>query len=137
MHSVKAGSNVVQTTATEVYDHQGALARMGKDLQLFRVMVEYLANDGERWMKDLKSALEAGEISRVQQRAHSLKGLISNFGTRRAWQAASTLEDLARAGRVEELTSSLEELESSLAELMGALKPFLAPENSDSARQPS
>ena len=70
------------------------------------------------------------EIARVQQRAHSLKGLISNFGAGRAWRAASILEDLARAGRKEELAGSLAELESALAELMGALEPYLAPENS-------
>jgi len=121
---------VIQTTATRVYDHQGTLARMGQDLELFRVMVGYLASDGPRWMRDLKTALPAADIPRVQQRAHSLKGLISNFGTGRAWRAASKLEDLARIGRKEDLAESLAELESALAELMGALEPYLGTENS-------
>lgn len=121
---------MIQTTASRVYDHQGTLARMGQDIDLFRVMVGYLASDGPRWMKDLKTALPAGDIPRVQQRAHSLKGLISNFGSGRAWRAASNLEDLARAGRKEELANSLAELETALAELMGALEPYLASENS-------
>jgi HPt (histidine-containing phosphotransfer) domain-containing protein len=121
--------NVIHTMANRVYDHQGALARMGQDLELFRVMVRYLATDGPRWMKDLKAAVPARDMPRVQQRAHSLKGLISNFGTARAWRAASSLEDLARAGRSEDLSESLAELESALAELMGALEPYLATEN--------
>ena len=103
---------------------------MGQDLQLFRVMVGYLASDGPRWMKDLKAAFPAGDMPRVQQRAHSLKGLISNFGAGRAWRAASNLEDLARAGRKEELAESLAELDSALVELMSALEPYLATEKS-------
>jgi len=102
---------------------------MGQDLKLFRTMVGFLASDGPLWMKELNTALPAGDIPRVQQRAHSLKGLISNFGAGRAWRAASHLEDLARAGRKEELSESRAELESALAELMGALEPYLPTAN--------
>jgi HPt (histidine-containing phosphotransfer) domain-containing protein len=118
---------VIQSRATRVYDHQGALARMGQDLRLFRMMVGFLFSDGPRWMNDLKVALLAGDISRVQGKAHSLKGLISNFGLERAWRAASKMEDLARAGG-NDLAGSLVELESALAELMVALEPYLADE---------
>ena len=121
---------MIQATATRVYDHQGTLARMGQDIDLFRMMVEYLTSDGPRWMKDLKAALPTLDVPRIQQRAHSLKGLISNFGTGRAWLAASSMEDLARAGRTEELKESLTELELALADLMGALKPYLAVDTS-------
>lgn len=102
---------------------------MGNDEELFRVMVGYLARDGQRWMQILKTAMEAGDVPGVQQRAHSLKGLVSNFGAGRAFQAAAKTEDLARAQRVEDLPTSVEVLESALAELLEALAPFLADEH--------
>ena len=118
-----------QAAASRVYDHAGSLARMGNDEELFRVMVGYLARDGQRWMQILKTAMEAGDVPGVQQRAHSLKGLVSNFGAGRAFQAAAKTEDLARAQRVEDLPTSVEVLESALAELLEALAPFLADEH--------
>ena len=121
---------MIPTTVTRVFDHQETMARMGQDLGLFRVMVGYLASDGPRWMADLRAALLAGDIPRVQQRAHSLKGLISNFGAGRAWRAASMLEDFARVGRKEELAENLAELAFALTELLGALERYLATENS-------
>ena len=103
---------------------------MGDDHELFGVMVGYLTCDGQRYLQDIKAALLAGDAVRVHQRAHSLKGVISNFGTGRAWHAATKMEGLARAGSMVGMHSSLAELESALDELMGALKPYLANENS-------
>ena len=117
-------------TATRAYDHAGSLARMGNDEALFRVMVGYLARDGQRWMQILKTAMEAGDVPSVQQRAHSLKGLVSNFGAGPAFQAAARTEDLARAKRAEDLPASVDVLEKALAELMDALAPYLADEQS-------
>ena len=117
-------------TATRVYDHAGSLARMGNDEALFRVMVGYLARDGRRWMQILKTAMESGDVPAVQQRAHSLKGLVSNFGAGRAFQAAAKTEDLARAKRVEDLPTSVDVLERALVELIDALAPYLPDEHS-------
>jgi len=66
----------------------------------------------------------------VQQRAHSLKGLVSNFGAGRAFQAAAKTEDLARARRIEDLPAHVEVLEKALGELMAALAPYLPDEHS-------
>jgi HPt (histidine-containing phosphotransfer) domain-containing protein len=121
---------VNHATASRVYDHAGSLARMGNDEELFRVMVGYLARDGQRWMQILKAAMEAGDVPGVQQRAHSLKGLVSNFGAGRAFQAAAKTEDLARAKRIEDLPTSIDVLEKALGELMAALAPHLPDEHS-------
>lgn len=112
--------------ATNVYDHAGSMARMGNDLELFREMCLYLDRDGQRWLGELKTAQAAGDVAKVQQRAHSLKGLISNFGVGRAWQAAAAIEDFARARRVEELAAGVSVLDAAFAELRTALAPHLA-----------
>jgi two-component system sensor histidine kinase/response regulator len=112
---------VIETTATSVFDYSGAMERMGHDQQLFQDMVAYLNHDGPRWLDELKAAAEAGDLPRVQHRAHSLKGLISNFGAARAWQAAASLEDLARAKREEGVPAAIVTLSNSLTELIDAL----------------
>ena len=98
---------------------------MGQDMELFQMMVGYLASDGQRWMKDLKAAFQTLDVPRIQQRAHSLKGLISNFGSGRAWRAASSMEDLA--GRQDRgIDEQPVGAGISLRGAHGGVRPFLA-----------
>ena len=117
-------------TATSVYDHAGSLARMGQDLDLFREMAGYLAGDGNRYLQELKAALSSKDAVRARERAHALKGIISNFGPGRAWLAAEKVESLSRSGKVEDATANFVELESAFAELVKALGPYLASQQS-------
>lgn len=112
------------TIASSIFDYQGAMERMGQDAQLFEDMVEYLHRDGPRWMDEVHAAAAAGDLPRVQYRAHSLKGLISNFGAARAWHAAAALEEQAKARRAEGLPAAVETLATSLAELIDALSSY-------------
>lgn len=130
------GLLVATTTASSIFDYRGAMERMGHDAQLFQDMVDYLHRDGPRWLDEVKSAAAAGDLPRVQYRAHSLKGLISNFGAARAWHAAAALEELARARRSDGLPSAVETLSDTLAELMDALSSYRSPGDS-SLSQPA
>jgi len=119
-----SGDTVIETTATAVFDYAGAMERMGHDQQLFQDMVDYLNQDGPRWLDELKAAANAHDLPRVQHRAHTLKGLISNFGAARAWQAAAALEDLARAKREEGVSEGVATLSDSLTALIDALSQY-------------
>ena len=107
-----------------MFDYAGAMERMGHDHQFFQDMVAYLNQDGPRWLDELKAAANAHDLPRVQHRAHSLKGLISNFGAARAWHAAASLEDLARAKRDEGVPEAVVMLANSLTELIDALSQY-------------
>lgn len=110
-----------------IFDYAGALERMGHDSQLFRDMVGFLAREGKQWMDELRVGVAGGNTSRVVLRAHSLKGLIANFGERRAWRAALKIEELAKAEQREQLEAAFPELEAAFTELLIALSPFLDP----------
>jgi HPt (histidine-containing phosphotransfer) domain-containing protein len=109
------------TPASPIFDYAGAMERMGQDEQLFQDMVDYLHRDGPRWMEEVKAAAAAEDLPRVQYRAHSLKGLISNFGAARAWQAAAALEEQAKARKADGLSAAVATLSAALGELIEAL----------------
>jgi HPt (histidine-containing phosphotransfer) domain-containing protein len=117
------------TIASPIFDYAGAMERMGQDEQLFQDMVDYLYRDGPRWMEEVKSAAAAGDLPRVQYRAHSLKGLISNFGAARAWHAAASLEAQAKARKADGLSAAVETLSVALVELVEALAPYRSKEH--------
>jgi len=94
---------------------------MGGDAELFQEMVGFLRQDGQRWLQDLRTALTASDLPRVQLYSHKLKGLISTFGAARAGRAAALLEEQARSGRADSLPATAAEMEAAYAELMAAL----------------
>jgi HPt (histidine-containing phosphotransfer) domain-containing protein len=57
----------------------------------------------------------------VRRAAHKLAGAVSNFHARRTVQAARRLEEMARAGNLQDARAALAELEDALAVLHPAL----------------
>lgn len=109
---------------SEVYDHVGSLERMGDDEQLFRDMVGFLVEDGPRWWGEIQHALTARDTLRMHRAAHTLKGLVSNFGALRAVDAAARVERLARTGEWESIEEHVPELGAALTELLAALQTY-------------
>ena len=106
------------------YDHAGSLERMGHDEQLFRDMVGFLFDDGPRWWKELHEARAQHDALRLHRVAHTLKGLVANFGATRTINAAGDVEHQAKQADWDALASSLPELGSALTELMTELRAY-------------
>jgi two-component system sensor histidine kinase/response regulator len=109
---------------SSVYDHDGTLRRMGNDLSLFQDMVGIFQDDAPRRLSELAGARRRGDWESTERAAHSLKGLIANFGAGRAHEAAAAAEQLAKRREAEEFSQALAELESAVQELMTALHEF-------------
>lgn len=107
-----------------VYDHAGSLGRMGQDLQLFREMAGFLRDDAPRWQQELRAGLDAQDSRRVKHAAHTLKGLVANFGAPRAEKAARVVEQGAARSNWSELLPAAAELEEAIEELLSALSSF-------------
>jgi HPt (histidine-containing phosphotransfer) domain-containing protein len=111
------------TAPDQIFDKRAALERMAFDAQLFREMIDLLREDGPRRLEELRSALAAGELARVHQAAHSLKGLAANFNASRTVQAAARVEKMAKAGESgQPLTAAVAELQEALRELLTELE---------------
>jgi HPt (histidine-containing phosphotransfer) domain-containing protein len=107
-----------------VYDHSGSLRRMGNDEQLFATMVGYLQQESQRRQRDIRDAMQQGDLRAIERAAHVLKGQVSNFGATRAWHAAAQVETEARDGERAGLPESIAELAEALGELLEALTPW-------------
>ena len=112
------------TPMSSVFDHAGSLQRMGNDPQLFGEMVSFLSTDSPRWLAQVRAGLEQHKLGQVQHAAHTLKGLVSNFGASRAVSVAATVEELAKRGEEARIFPLLTELQEAVEELQVALAPF-------------
>jgi HPt (histidine-containing phosphotransfer) domain-containing protein len=115
---MEQGDNLLMSN---IYDHDGALRRMGNDAELFAEMVGLLRSDAPHWLTVLKRAIDDGDPAQIQRAAHTLKGLAANFGAERAVGLAADIERRAKTQQLEGLTGAAQELEESLDELIAAL----------------
>ena len=67
-----------------------------------------------RW-SDIHTALATGDASALERAAHGLKGSVANFGARAAVDAAFQLEQLGKAGKLDQVPPALAALERALA----------------------
>lgn len=109
-----------------IFDYAGSLRRMGNDRALFQEMVSLLSEDAPQYIATIHQCRADHDYSTMKRSAHTLKGLVLNFGAQRAVLAAVTLENLAATATQDaaeeiNLPAAIKELEDSLAELMRAL----------------
>lgn len=112
---------------SEVFDFAGSMERMGQDEQLFGEMVGFLFADVPLWLAQARQSLDAGDAVRVHRSAHTVKGLVANFGAYRAIHAAAQVEELAKAGDLEAAGRIMPQLEAAYQELHEALAPYHRP----------
>jgi hypothetical protein len=110
-----------------IFDYAGSLRRMGNDRSLFLEMVNLLAEDAPQYQAAMVEAAAKHDYVTLKRSAHTLKGLVLNFGATRAVLAALALENLAATAErdaaeennfpaaMEELTAAINELQTALA----------------------
>jgi len=107
-----------------IVDFDGAMTRLGGDRELFQEFISVYDEDMPTLLEALQNASRTRDRSGVERNAHSLRGLISNFGARRAVEAAAQLEDIAKHTRWEELLDALSKLEQEVRLLTEALDSY-------------
>lgn len=87
-------------------DRRGTLRRLGGNEQLYQDLVRFFLEDAPTVLAELGTSLERDDAKVAERAAHSLKGLVANFGAKEAIQLAAELQhmghegDLTTAGRV-------------------------------------
>ena len=102
-------------------DEAVALSRVGGDFELLREVVGLFLEDYPQALDKIREAVSAGDKTNLERQAHSLKGSVSTFGAKGAFEAALTLERQGRSGDLTSVTENLSKLEQALS----ALKPEL------------
>ena len=98
-----------------------ALSRVGGDRGLLREVVELFLDDYPSVLDKIRAAVSTQDASALEHYAHSLKGSVSTFGAKGAFDAALALERKGRSGDLSGIEEGLGQLESAL----GTLRPEL------------
>jgi two-component system sensor histidine kinase/response regulator len=108
-------------STSPVLDRDLALSRVGGDVDLLREIAVLFLDEYPKFLNDLRIAVSAGDARAIERTAHGLKGSVSHFGARAAWEAARSMEDLGRTQQLADAEVLIQSLEIALA----ALRPEL------------
>ena len=95
-------------------DRNAALSRVGGDLDLLKEIAALFLEEYPRELDDIHKGLAAGDAPAIERAAHGLKGSVANFGARAAVDSAFQLEQLGRAGKLDQVAPALAALERAL-----------------------
>ncbi len=108
----------------QVFDQETALARVDNDMELFREIAALFFDDSVKLLGEIREAITLGDMQKLELAAHTLKGAISNFFAKEAFDAALKMEMLAREKKLRELDSVYSELDHQIERLVTALWTF-------------
>ncbi len=110
--------------ASTAFDYTGALAQA--DGMVVRIIGDSFRSNWPEQMRDMQQALAQDDAPLLQRSAHSLRGLLGNFGAAPAEALSRKIEVLGARGTtadaaplVQQLTSELQALDQALARFLG------------------
>ncbi len=109
-------------------DLKRILARLANDVELLCEMIEIYREDYPGLMQRIRSAVAQRNKRELEQAAHAIKGLISNFLHDPTTALALKLERKGRSDEWDEIDSDCAELETAAARLLEALDSLNSPQ---------
>jgi HPt (histidine-containing phosphotransfer) domain-containing protein len=107
--------------SAQVFDKTKAIENLGGDMDLLKEIIGIFLEDYPNQMKQIREGILAGDAEAVEHAAHSMKGSVSNFAAKRAYDAAYRLEVLGREGNLGEANEALGDLEKEIEGLKDGL----------------
>lgn len=108
--------------ASEIVDRATVLARVGGDVEVLREVVGLFLDNCPKLLSEIREAVARGDDKALARAAHTLKGSVSNFAAKNAFEAALKLETM---GMEADLTGA-EDAYAFLEAEITRLKPALA-----------
>jgi PAS domain S-box-containing protein len=96
--------------------------QFGNDPALLKEIAGIFVETCSTWQADLRSAAEALDAARLQRAAHTVKGAVSHFGDREAYDAAYRLELMGKGRDLEGAAAACAVLDKALERLLPALR---------------
>ncbi|MGH9862431.1 MAG: response regulator, partial [Candidatus Acidiferrales bacterium] len=106
-----------RASAESVIDRAAVLTHVGGDPALLREAVEIFIETYPAQLTRLRDAVAARDTHALQRSAHALKGLVSNFSLKGAYEVAQKLEDLGLKSRPDDAPSLCALLEQEMERL--------------------
>ena len=117
-----------QPVPDDAWDQAAALARVGGDEDLLRETTSLLLAELPGLLGNVHAALSRKDAGALERAAHKLKGSLGVFEARGGMAAARRLEELGRAGELDEAEAALRALNEETARLTPALSAFIMSE---------
>ncbi len=100
-----------------IFDRAAAMDRVGEDLELLIELAGMFLEDCPDILKQIETAVTAGDSQALKSSAHMLKGAVGNFSAKQAFDAAYTLEQIGINGDMNGAPQALDTLRSEIDRL--------------------
>ncbi len=117
----------------DVIDWRDALNRMDGDADVLEQLLRIFLMDSTNIMRRLEDARESGDAVQLERAAHGLKGASGTISARHVAPLARDVEELARAGRMNEARDRFDDLRREMQRLVDALEALPPPARQEDA----
>ena len=107
-----------------VFDREAIMERVEGNIELLRDIVQLFQDDSPKLMATIRDAVSRRDGNALERAAHTLKGVISNFGAQAAFEASLKLEKFGGEGDPTLCREQSEVLEQRIEELCLALSTW-------------
>lgn len=104
-------------------DIDGSLARFGDMIEFYVKFLKKFSEDKN--FEDLKIALDRSNVKKIEEIAHTLKGVAGNLGLNKVYQYSNEIVNLARENKLEEINNIRPELEKEMQHVTEILKKLI------------
>ncbi|MCP5467681.1 MAG: response regulator [Deltaproteobacteria bacterium] len=108
------GNAKQSATQTQSYDHASVMERVGGDETLMREIVQIFVEESPLLLHEIEGAIHEKDSHKLERSAHSLKGSVSNFSAKKAYDAAYQLEKIGHEGDIETAEEIYKNLEKEI-----------------------
>ncbi|MFC1480146.1 Hpt domain-containing protein [Candidatus Omnitrophota bacterium] len=107
----------MDTKNSSAFDLQAVLSRVGGDHKLLREIIKMYTEDYPKKLKQIREGIERSDAKTIERIAHIIRGAVSNFEAKDAFESARRLEKIAKSGDLEKADTAFAELENELRRL--------------------
>lgn len=123
----RANANVSELPADAhgAIDRETALSTCGGDLPALQAVAEAFLNECPELVRGVREAVAAGDGPTLHRAGHTIKGALTIFGARAAYDAAQRIETLGRSNNLADAAETLADLERELERVTHDLATLL------------
>jgi CheY-like chemotaxis protein len=115
-----------QGVTDDGFDFAEALEQMDNDRDLFREVVELFNREVPDLLQRIRTAVEQGEASELEQAAHKMKSSVGIFGKNAAFELLKDLECRGEENRLTGAAEQVADLEQRIARLTARLEEVIS-----------
>ena len=122
LNTDKTSQNLPEETP---FDLAETMRRVEGDGELLTELVELFLQDAPKAMKQITQAIDTSRPDKLVNAAHSLKGIVNEFGAKNAYDLSLAIETAGRNEKLEGIENTAKQLETEVQHLTEELRQFL------------